>query len=131
MDAKKIEELNRWKKYDIKVTFQEIKPKRGKSFYQMLVFFNDDLVYATKKGTFSVVTKREQKLKSIKKYWFDWKNFDDWNTIEYEVLQWDAKARQRFINWCKHFRICVKIQEEVTRAKIDFQKQVLSPEKMV
>lgn len=116
-EIKDFKELNKFKNYNVKVVFRELKSKKGEVDYQMLLYFDKDLVYTTKKGSFKLITMETRKLKSIKKYWFDWKNFDDWITEEYEVLCWEEKALKRFSNWTKCFRICTKINKAVSEEK--------------
>ena len=118
MDNKKdLKELNKWKKYNIKVTFREIKPKNGKLNYQMLLYFDNDLVYTTRKNAFKLETHKERRLKSIKKRLFDWKDFDDWYEDEYEVLNWEQKDYEKFSNWCRNFKMCTKILQTVQEEK--------------
>ena len=123
---KKLEELNKWKKYDIKVTFRELKPKNGESFYQMLLYFDNDLVYTTRKNAFKLEQYKVQKLKSIKKRLFDWRNFDDWYEEEYEILRWNQDEYKKFSNWCKNFRICTKILQAVHEKKETMFKRKLN-----
>ena len=118
MDNKKdLKELNKWKKYNIKVTFREIKPKNGKPNYQMLLYFDNDLVYTTRKNAFKLEKYKERKLKSIKKRLFDWKDFDDWYEDEYEILKWEQKDYEKFSNWCRNFKMCTKILQTVQEEK--------------
>lgn len=117
MQKKKLEELNKWKKYDVKVLFRELKPKKGEVDYQMLLYFNDDLVYTTRKNSFKLVKYKVQKLKSIKKLLFNWKDFDDFYEVEYEDLRWQQEEFKKFNKWCSNFRMCTKIMEAVQKEK--------------
>lgn len=125
MDKKQLKELNKWKKYNIKVTFKELKPIKGKSDIQMLLYFDNDLVYTTRKNTFTLTTYKTKKLKSFKKRFLDWKDWNDWYEEEYEILSWDKEEFAKFNKWCSNFRICTQILESVKEQKEkDFKKRL-------
>ena len=120
MPMKKLEELNKWKKYDVKVEFKKL---RGKD-YQMIVYFDNEVVYATRKNTFTIVTKTEEKCVGLVSYILGKQTKEEPKSKN--VLQWDGKARKRFDNWSKNFRICRKIQDTAQAERIAFQEKVLN-----
>lgn len=120
MPMKKLEELNKWKKYDVKVEFKQLKGKD----YQMIVYFDNEVVYATRKNTFTVVTKTEGKCVGLVSYILGKQTKEE--LMSKNVLQWDNKARKRFDNWSKNFRICRKIQDTAQAERIAFQEKALN-----
>lgn len=121
---KSLKELNKWKKYDVKVEFKELKAKNNVKDYQMIIYFNNEVVYATRKKTFSVVTKKEQKPISLINLLLGKGTNQETNTKK--ILQWDDKARKRFDNWSKNFRICRTIQETAFEERLKFQRRALN-----
>ena len=57
MTIQKIEGLARFKNYDVKVVFEDIEDSKNKKYYRMSIFFNDNLVYITKKNAFKIDTR--------------------------------------------------------------------------
>lgn len=120
---KDLKELNRWKKYNVKVRFKELKKKGNKRDFQMLVFFNDELVYATRSNSFNFVEEtREKPLGMIA--FFKGKRTPD--TYVKRYLQWDEKAKKRFDNWTTNFRICRDIQNTYYEKKKQFEELIFS-----
>lgn len=120
---KDLKELNRWKKYNVKVLFKELKKKGNKRDFQMLVFFNDELVYATRSNSFSFVEEtREKPLGMIA--FFKGKRTPD--TYVKRYLQWDEKAKKRFDNWTTNFRICRDIQNTYYEKKKQFEELIFN-----
>ena len=54
MTIQKIEGLARFKNYDVKVVFEDIEDSKNKKYYRMSIFFNDNLVYITKRNALIV-----------------------------------------------------------------------------
>ena len=117
---KRLEELNKWKKYDVKVEFRRLK---GDDF-QMIVYFDGEVVYATRKKTFTIANVTEEKWVSLISLLLNRKPKGEPKTKS--ILQWDDKARKRFDNWCKNFRICRKIQDTALKEKIAFQEKAFN-----
>lgn len=129
MDNKKqLKELNKWKKYDVKVTFRELKPIKGEHDIQMLLYFDNDLVYTTKKKSFVLETYKIRRFKSFKERLRDWKHFYDWDEEEYEVLKWNREEFAKFSKWCSNFRMCTDILESVKDEKEKIFKKRLNLE---
>ena len=104
----KINNLNRWKNYDIKITFKE----NNENDIQMLIFLNEKLAYKTKRNSFI------QKKYIVGKIEFN-KFIPKYITKETTRLSWDNKReKKRFIEFCKKFKYstCVKLQEETMMA---------------
>ena len=105
---REISKLDAWRNYDIKITIKENK----NNDMQMLIFLNNELAYATKKGSFKLKNYKTGRIefnKLIPKYIPE----------ERPKLVWDNnRERSRFINWCKKFKLstCCRLQEQCTIA---------------
>lgn len=120
---KKLEELNKWKRYDVKVEFKELKAKNNVKDYQMIIYFNNEIVYATRKKAFSVITKTYEKPIGLIRLIF--KNTEEKPSTK-KILQWNEDARRKFDNWSKNFRMCRTIQDIVYEERINFQEKALN-----
>lgn len=127
MELKKIEGLARFKKYDVQVEFKRLKDNKDKTpEYQMLIYFDDELVYATKRGSFTV-EKQNYGEKITWKHFMFWKNIERNPRIEL-YLKWDINAHDRYYRWCKNLKMCGKVQEVAFEEKKRFQREVLNVE---
>lgn len=121
---KKIEGLARFKKYDVKVMFRELKTKNKTPDYQMLIFLDDELAYATSRKSFTIAERDIGRKLTLKDLMF-WKNIERTPNMEL-YLKWDERAHNKYYQWCKGLRMCGKIQEIAFAEKVKFQKNVLN-----
>lgn len=122
---KEFKGLERLKKYDIRVEFKntddienlQCNSKEALANLQMLIFFNDELVYATKKKSFYVKEVNDYKIKLNKYY------LPKYHPIKYNRIKLEEKRYKSFIGWCTNLRQCVYLQELVTDKLIELSNE--------
>lgn len=103
-----IEEMNKWKDYDIRYEFKNAGGKQ--TDVQMLCFMDDKLAYASKKNCFKRRTIKTHELKTGK--WM----IPHYEEVFKDVLIWsNRREHERFLNFCKRFKFttCMNLQDEL------------------
>ena len=124
MTIQKIEGLARFKNYDVKVVFEDVEDSKNKTYYRMSIFFNDNLVYITKRNAFKIDTRNLGEKIQLKHFMF-WKNIERNPTID-KYLKWDSKEFSRYYNWRRNIKISSKIEKAVQEEKRKFEKSILN-----
>ena len=106
--------LNAWKYYRIRYEFKILKDD-----IQLLVYMNEELVFARKKNSFEKKDITEYKIQLNKWHLPQYQPYDK------SILIWKNKNEQnRFINFAKRFKYktCVKLQEELILKMSNYNK---------
>lgn len=114
---KSIKDMNKWKNYKIRYEFKNTEGKEKD--IQMLLYMNNELVYASKKNCFKKKDIKTTKLKLNKWY------LPYYVPIEKSILIWsNDKEHNRFINFCKRFKYktCFNLQDELIIKRCNYEK---------
>ena len=73
---------------------------------KLKVYLNGDLRYATKSGAFEWIAEDTVK--------FNFKSFKFEPVTSHRIHWIKVEDKNKFLRWCTNFRVCTKIQQEVS-----------------
>ena len=91
---------------DIKVIFKDYKGQKNPKDLQLLVFFNDDLKYASRKGIFDIEEYQTYKATRVKWFKFDYEYF-----IKQKVVFSKKNDCKNFEKFCMEVKDCNRIKQ--------------------
>ena len=137
MKNKPYNEVNTWKRHNIQVRLVEgegefenvvnkenFKELNNLKQVRMIITFDNEIVYESKKGCFGI---KEFSYKLLKRKGILFKTVN----YTFDVLTWnDEKEYELFIKWANHFRDCQRIQELVRLMFIETYSEEVQVEKV-